>query len=90
MQWLPNAILVGKAEEAGGGGGGVTTRHHLAPRLKKEQNYTSSHLLCLRDTLQGEIYLARFTHKSCESTTGTFYEDRFPETFLLRFVFLES
>ena len=37
-------------------GRGVDHSHHLAPRLKKEQNYTSTPPLSLRGLLQAELY----------------------------------
>ena len=38
-------------------GCGVDHPHHLAPRLKKEQSYTSTPPLGLRDLFYGELYL---------------------------------
>ena len=38
-------------------GRGVDHPLHLAPRLKKEYSYTSTHSLGLRDLFQGELYL---------------------------------
>jgi hypothetical protein len=35
----------------------LTSRLHLAPRLKKEQSYTSTPPLDLRGLFQGELYL---------------------------------
>jgi hypothetical protein len=52
-------------------GRGVDHPPHIAPRLKKEYNYTFTPPLCLRGLLQGEIYLYFFTGTTSISGPGS-------------------
>ena len=46
--------------KTGTGGVALTTHLHIAPRLKKEYNYTSTPSLGLHGLLYGEFYLSCF------------------------------
>ena len=46
-----------------GSGRGVDHPHHLTSRLKKEESYTSTPPLGLRDLLQGELYLHLYSRR---------------------------
>ena len=47
-----------------GRGVALTTHPHPTPRLKKEQNYTSTPFLCLHGRSQGEFYLSNTRQRS--------------------------
>ena len=53
----PTQRLSGLSRRKSGRGLASTTHHHLAPRLKKQQRYTSTPPLGLRGLFQGDLYL---------------------------------
>ena len=63
----PSSLLHGSLSRGQSGRGlALTTHRHLAQRLKREQSYTSTPPLGLRDLFQGELYLTFLLIKDYE------------------------
>jgi len=66
-------------------GRGVDHPPHLAPRLRKEQSYTSTPPLGLRGLLYGKLYLYLLPYGISHSVLG-FTSDNVPEQYATSFL----